>query len=899
MKARTIRQHIFGIIGLSVTVSAMLTILGLYGLMAAKDSLKTVYEDRMLAAGQLSKISSTLLDIQAQTYKMATGISEATTPDGETIRILNHVVVNQVHPKVKEDLAQIAELWKDYITTTKTPKEQTPEEQALIAKVAIAKDQFIDSEVKPALVAMRKFNAVETLAHADAMPDKYQAVNEALEPLLKLQFNLANSAYQASVNRYENTRLISFIAMAASIAILIWLGVAMARTITSALGGEPSEINHAATRISKGDLDFSIPLADNDISSAMSAMNVMQKNIKLLVADSIMLSQAAINGQLSTRAATDQHQGDFRKVMEGVNATLDAVAIPLNMAANYVDNLSKGVIPAEITANYHGDFNAIKNNLNACGNSIQALVADGNLLVNATVAGNLTTRADATKHQGEYRTVIEGLNNSLDAVIKPLNMAASYVDNLSKGITPNEIVSSYNGDFNIIKNNLNACGKSIKALVADGNMLAKASEAGDLSKRVDATKHLGEYRKVMEGLNSTLDAIVTPLNMAAGCMESIANGDIPAKITDHYHGDFNVIKNNLNTCIDAVNRLVSDANMLSEAANKGRISTRADVSQHQGDFRKIVQGFNLTLETIVTPIVAIKDAVETITTAASEISSGNSDLSSRTERQASSLEETVASMEELASAVKQNAENAKQANQLALTASKIAVNGGQVVTDVVATMSAMNASAKKIEDIISVIDGIAFQTNILALNAAVEAARAGEQGRGFAVVAGEVRNLAQRSANAAKEIKLLIADSVTKTAEGNKQVESAGEIMDEVVISVKRVAEIISEITSASLDQSQGIDQVNNALASIDEVTQQNSALVEQAAAAAQSLLEQANTLNDVISVFKLDDTISEHTKLPSNATSIHARKSVAVVAPSPIVLFTKTKQEKFAINAG
>jgi methyl-accepting chemotaxis protein len=589
----------------------------------------------------------------------------------------------------------------------------------------------------------------------------------------------------------------------------------------------------------------------------MAAMSALQDKIKLLVTDAAMLSQAAVSGRLATRADATQHQGDYRKVMEGVNATLNAVIGPLNMAATYVDNLSKGVIPPEITASYNGDFNLIKNNLNACGSAIKALVADGNLLVQATVAGNLTIRADGAKHLGEYRKVMEGLNSTLDAVVEPLNMAAAYVDNLSKGVIPAEITTSYNGDFNFIKNNLNACGNSIKALVADGNMLAQASEAGNLTMRADAAKHLGEYRKVMEGLNATLDAIVTPLNMAADCVESIARGDIPANITDSYNGDFNNIKNNLNQCIDAVNRLVSDTNMLAEAASEGRIMARADVTQHQGDFRKIVEGVNATLETIVEPILAVKTAVETINTAAGEISSGNSDLSSRTEQQASTLEETAASMEELAGTVKNNAENAKQANQLALTASGVAVKGGEVVSEVVATMSAINTSAKKIEDIISVIDGIAFQTNILALNAAVEAARAGEQGRGFAVVAGEVRNLAQRSAGAAKEIKELITDSVSKTAEGTKQVENAGKTMEEVVTSVKRVADIISEIAAASVEQSAGINQVNTAVTSMDEATQQNAALVEQAAAAAESLVDQVNALTDVISVFKLGNTSS------------------------------------------
>lgn len=892
----SVGQRLMGIIGLSVLVSALLTVLGLYGLSAAKDSLKTVYEKRMLAAGELSKISNALLDIQAQTYNMAAGVSEATTPDGDKIRILNMVVVKQVAPKIKEDLTTITGLWKDYLATS-----PAPEEKPLVEKFAMAKDSFINNEVKLALVAMRKYDAVETMRYADAMPEKYKAVNEALEPLLEFQFDVANSEYKAGVTRYENARLISFFAMGASIAILIWLGLAMTRSITRALGGEPSEINDAATRMAAGDLSFTIPLVENDRGSAMAAMRRMQHAIRMLIADSAMLSQATVDGQLSTRADASQHQGDFRKVVEGVNATLNAVVDPLNMAAAYVDNLSKGVIPSEITANYNGDFNLIKNNLNACGSAIKALVADANLLAKDTGAGVLTTRADGAEHLGEYRKVIEGLNATLDAMAGPLNMAATYVDHLSKGVIPPEITRSYNGDFNIIKTNLNACGNSIKALVADGNLLAEATAEGSLGIRADATKHLGEYRKVMEGLNATLDAIVTPLNMAASSVERIAIGDIPANITANYHGDFNTIKNNLNTCFAAINHLVVDVNSLSEAASEGRISARADATQHQGDFRKIVEGVNATLETIVEPIMAVKMAVETINAAAGEISSGNSDLSSRTEQQASTLEETAASMEELASTVKHNAENAKQANQLALEASGVAVKGGQAVSEVVTTMSAINTSAKKIEDIISVIDGIAFQTNILALNAAVEAARAGEQGRGFAVVAGEVRNLAQRSADAAKEIKLLITDSVTKTAEGTKQVENAGKTMDEVVTSVKRVSEIISEIAAASVEQSQGINQVNNAVTSMDEATQQNAALVEQAAAAAESLVDQANTLSDVISVFKLEGNSMQNKRAPNSQMRASASKPVEQLAPARPVIAKPViaKVAKIAVKTG
>ncbi len=269
-----------------------------------------------------------------------------------------------------------------------------------------------------------------------------------------------------------------------------------------------------------------------------------------------------------------------------------------------------------------------------------------------------------------------------------------------------------------------------------------------------------------------------------------------------------------------------------------------------GDLLRALKGMNESLLKIVGKVRVGTDA---ITSASEEIASGNADLSSRTETQASSLEETASSMEELTSTVRQNAENARQANQLVVSASDFAVKGGQVVGQVVDTMGSIKESSKKIVDIIGVIDGIAFQTNILALNAAVEAARAGEQGRGFAVVAAEVRNLAQRSAGAAKEIKGLIGDSVDKVDVGSKLVDEAGKTMSEIVTSVKHVADIMNEITAASQEQSSGIEEVNRAIGQMDEMTQQNAALVEQAAAAAASMQEQAVQLAQAVSVFKLE----------------------------------------------
>ena len=272
----------------------------------------------------------------------------------------------------------------------------------------------------------------------------------------------------------------------------------------------------------------------------------------------------------------------------------------------------------------------------------------------------------------------------------------------------------------------------------------------------------------------------------------------------------------------------------------------------------------------------INQAADTITVGAKEVAAGNADLSQRTEEQASSLEETASSMEELTSTVKQNAENAKQANRLAAGASEVAVKGGAVVGQVVTTMSSINESSKKIVHIIGVIDGIAFQTNILALNAAVEAARAGEQGRGFAVVATEVRTLAQRSAAAAKEIKQLIEDSVHKVEDGTRLVDEAGKTMDEIVSAVKRVTDIMAEISAASQEQSSGIEQVNQAITKMDEVTQQNAALVEEAAAATESMEEQAQNLAQAVSVFKLAH--GQQTQQAVRAMPLAAKVSVAPV---------------------
>jgi methyl-accepting chemotaxis protein len=727
-----------------------------------------------------------------------------------------------------------------------------PELSAYVQKLLDTGNAFSrvrDSEFIPALKAHDEDKISSTVAQLQSI---YLQHRKAVDELVEIN-DKAFSSFEGEVpGMVTSAQIQTFIFAFITVLLILSVVVYISRHLRAQLGVDPIELSTLTQNFAEGNLNQKITIATDDKSSVAYSISTLQKTLDDLVKSLGYVSQQHDEGDIDCTVDESRFKGGYADMAAGINKMV-AGHIALNKEAiEVVKAFGEGNLDAHLKQ-FPGKKAFVNEAIEQVRSNIKRLVSDADELAHAAVEGRLTVRADASKHQGDFRMIVEGLNSTLDAVVKPLTVTSEYLDNIAKGHIPVKITEQYQGDYNRIINNLNTCIGAVNALVADANELALAAQNGVLSTRADTDKHTGDFRKVIEGLNSTLDAVVKPLTVTSEYLDNIAKGHIPGKITDHYPGDYSQIIDNLNTSIEAVNNLVADTNLLSEAAGEGRITVRADADKHQGDFRKIIEGVNSTLDMVVEPIIAVTEAVETITTAANEISSGNADLSARTEQQASSLEETAASMEELASTVKQNAENAKQANQLALTASDVAVKGGAVVNEVVATMSAINESAKKIEDIISVIDGIAFQTNILALNAAVEAARAGEQGRGFAVVAGEVRNLAQRSASAAKEIKELITDSVNKTTEGTRLVENAGNTMEDVVSSVQRVADIISEISAASAEQTTGIDQVNQAVTSMDETTQQNAALVEEAAAAAESLVDQANQLADAISQFKLE----------------------------------------------
>ena len=605
--------------------------------------------------------------------------------------------------------------------------------------------------------------------------------------------------------------------------------------------------------ISQGNIPAKITDTYNgDFNVLKNNLNTCIDAVNALVSDANILSVAAVEGKLATRADATKHQGDFRKIVVGVNDTLDAVIGPLNVAADYVNNISQGNIPAKITDTYNGDFNVLKNNLNTCIDAVNALVSDANILSVAAVEGKLATRADATKHQGDFRKIVVGVNDTLDAVIGPLNVAADYVNNISQGNIPAKITDTYNGDFNVLKNNLNTCIDAVNALVSDANILSVAAVEGKLATRADATKHQGDFRKIVVGVNDTLDAVIGPLNVAADYVNNISQGNIPAKITDTYNGDFNVLKNNLNTCIDAVNFIIEDASMMSNAIVDGNLAITVNADRHQGDYRKIIDAFESALVGLNDTFYQINDAIQEVASSATQLSASSQNMAANSEEQSSAVEEITSALEETDSQVKANTENANSANQLVMITSDAANQGQAKMQAMSVAMSSINDSAQSIAKIIKVIDEIAFQTNLLALNAAVEAARAGQHGRGFAVVAQEVRNLAGRSAKAARETADLIEDSTKRVSDGVNIAAETGQALDKIVTNVTKVKNLVSEISTASMEQSRGVSQINIAMGQVASAAREGSLQSEEQALSSTGLTAVASRTQQELSRFKL-----------------------------------------------
>ncbi|MDI9240674.1 Cache 3/Cache 2 fusion domain-containing protein [Lysobacter sp. LF1] len=501
------------------------------------------------------------------------------------------------------------------------------------------------------------------------------------------------------------------------------------------------------------------------------------------------------------------------------------VIFPLAAASRLADDVAQGRMDGAMPPARDDELGGLQRSMARMREQVQSVIAAQREMAARHDAGQISHRMDDTAFPGQYGQMVRDTNTLVASHIAVKMQLVDVMQHYAEGDLSVDM-ERLPGEKAVLTRTMDAVKTSLSAINDEIKRLAAAAAMGDFSVRGDAMRFRNDFRVMLDGLNAMMAVSDDNLARVSMLLRAIARGDLTQRMDGQFHGVFE--------------RMRDDAN--------------ATVAQ-------------------LTAIVGrIQDASSAINTAAAEIASGNADLSTRTEQQAASLEETAASMEELTSTVRQNAESARQANQLAIDAGAVAAQGGDVVGEAVATMRDIESASQRIAEIIGVIDGIAFQTNILALNAAVEAARAGESGRGFAVVASEVRSLAQRSAQAAKEIKGLIEDSVAKIHDGSTLVNRTGATMGEIVASVRRVTDIMADISNASQEQTTGIEQVSATIAHMDESTQQNAALVEEASASAHSMEEQAQTLADAVRQF----VVSAQHRGSAEAASHPRRANVA-----------------------
>jgi len=549
-----------------------------------------------------------------------------------------------------------------------------------------------------------------------------------------------------------------------------------------------------------------------------------------------------------------------------------SITRPIRSIVAIANDIADGDLSKDIPIHQSDEIGKLADALRNMKNKIGAVLQETDGLIRGVQNGKLDTRGNAETFAGSWRELVSGVNNVIDAFMTPFNVAAEYIDRISKGDIPQKISNEFQGDFNEIKNNLNQCIDAVNGLAAETAMLTGAAVEGKLDTRADISKFSGEYTNIVKGVNNTLDAMVGPLNVAAEYVDRISKGDIPEKIIEEYKGDFNEIKNNINMLIDAMNEITR----LAEEMAAGNLSVEVSERSAQDT---LMQALNAMIQRLSGVVTDVKAAADNVASGSQAMSSGSEEMSEGATEQAAAAEQASSSMEQMAANIRQNADNAMQTEKIAVKAAEDARESGQAVTEAV---RAMQEIVKKI----SIIEDITRQTRMLSLNATIEAARAQEHGRGFAVVASEVRALAERSQTAATEINQLTSSSV-------EIAEKAGEMLTKLVPDIQKTAELVQEISAASKEQDSGAGQINKAIQQLDNVIQQNSATSEEMASTSEELAAQAEMLQNTTGFFTTNGTgqktvsavkpaikelhVQHLTKVGTTAVQKKDRKKVAV----------------------
>jgi methyl-accepting chemotaxis protein len=616
----------------------------------------------------------------------------------------------------------------------------------------------------------------------------------------------------------------------------------LARSLQKMIDGLKEKLA-AASNNAKGVLNANFNLlSEKDLLG--KAMNDVSNNLSVMLEELEKTIQAQKGGELSARCNPDLVEGAYSDLLKGINDTLDAVISPVFETIDILNDYANGNLEKQLR-DLPGAQLQLTKGLNNIRKNLELLIKETVELAENTGEGNLNARGDETKFEGGYKNIIKGFNSTLDAVVTPLNMAADSIARLAEGDIPDLVEQEYKGDFNIIKNNLNTCFTAVRNLVQDSNYLIEGAVKGNLETRADATRHQGDFQKIIRGINETLDAMVTPVNEVLASLEQMSYG-------------------NLNTCV------------------KG---------EYEGEHAKMKDSLNNTLASLNNTLGQVANTIDYVSTGTTQVSQSSHQVSEGAAVQASSLEQTSSAMAEMSNKAKQNAENATEVNSLAVESTLAAEEGNKQMSQMLESMNDINESSMQISKIIKVIDEIAFQTNLLALNAAVEAARAGVHGKGFAVVAEEVRNLAQRSAKAANETTVLIEGSVEKVEKGTTIAKNTAGALEGIIQGISKVSELIATINESSDEQVKGIEQVNQAISQIDQVTQANTASAEESASAAHELSGKAEELKELIANFKLNrNAVSEsavedeNTFLPYEKTPAQQIESAEHISTSDVI---------------